>query len=174
MPEVQFLLVWRTRHLAKLQGVIAEFGVRNITVMNGVVPDMGAVYDRVHATVLPAMEHQSFIPCPRSGLDSLAHGKPLLVSNFVCLAAGLTQSGAGVAFNPEGEGLELAISRLRDDYARYQSRTHGHMERYFSPAKHLALHRQLYETIADGGVPAASPVATTSGRARAVALAHRD
>ena len=142
--------------------------------MDGVVSDMGAVYDRVHPTVLPAMEHQSFIPCPRSGLDSLAHGKPLLVSNFVCLAAGLTQSGAGVVFNPEGEGLELAIGRLRDDYARYQSRTHGYMERYFSPAKHLSLYRQLYETLADGVLPCASPVAAVSGRAMAVALAHRN
>ena len=167
MPEVQFLLVWRTRHLAKLQGIIAEVAFPNITVMDGVVSDMGAVYDRVHATVLPAMEHRSFIPCPRSGLDSLAHGKPLVVSNFVCLAAGLTQWGAGVAFNPECEGLELAIRRLRDDYPRYQSRTHGYMERYFSPAKHLALHRQLYETLAAGVVPSASPVAAASGRVMA-------
>jgi hypothetical protein len=79
-----------------------------------------------------------------------------------------------VTFNPEGEGLELAIRRLRQDYARYQSRTHGYMERYFSPAKHLALHRQLYETLANGVVPTASPVAATSGRAMAVAPGHRD
>lgn len=150
LPDVQFLLVWRTKYLAKLQGVIAEAGARNIAVLNGVVSDMGPVYDRVHATVLPAMEHQSFIPCPRSGLDSLAHGKPLLVSNFVCLAAGLTGSGAGVGFEPDSEGLALAIRRLRDDYARYQGRTRGYMERYFSPTKHLALYRALYQTIADG------------------------
>ena len=171
MPEVQFLLVWRTKHLAKLQGVIAELGVRNINVLDGVVSDMGAVYNRVHATVLPAMEHQSFIPCPRSGLDSLAHGKPLLVSSFVSLAAGLTESGAGVAFNPDGEGLELAITKLRDNYARYQSKTHAYMERYFSPAKHLALHRLLYQSLADGVVSAAAPVAATPSRATAGALA---
>jgi glycosyltransferase involved in cell wall biosynthesis len=162
MPEVEFLLVWRTRHLAKLQGIIAEHGIRNVTTMDGVVSDMGAVYDRVHATVLPAMEHQSFIPCPRSGLDSLAHGKPLLVSDFVGLAAGLTKWGAGVAFNPDGESLELAISRLRDGYAQYQGKAHGYMERYFSPAKHLALHRQLYHTLGADVIPAASPVAAMS------------
>ena len=91
-----------------------------------------------------------------------------------CLAAGLAQSGAGVMFTPEGEGLELTIRKLRDDYARYQSRTHGYMERYFSPAKHLALHRQLYETLADGVAPVPLPLSPRRALARAVAPHHRD
>ena len=172
MPEVQFLLVWRTKHLAKLQGLIAELGVRNINVLDGVVSDMGAVYDRVHATVLPAMEHQSFIPCPRSGLDSLAHGKPLLGFELR-LSRRRTDpiGGRGGVQSGRRRARARRSGGSGTDYARYQSRTHAYMERYFSPAKHLALHRQLYESLADSVLPAASPVAATPGRATAVALA---
>jgi glycosyltransferase involved in cell wall biosynthesis len=147
LPEVRFLLVWRTRHLPKLKRVIAAAGVRNIEIVDGVVPDMGVLFDRVHATILPALEHRSFIPCPRSGLESLAHGKPLLVSDFVSLARLVARSGAGVAFDPNGEGVEAAIRRLRANYEAYQARTQPYLAKHFCPKRHVELHRQLYGTI---------------------------
>jgi glycosyltransferase involved in cell wall biosynthesis len=148
LPGMRFLLAWRKRHLATLQRIIAEAGAGNIEVLNGVVPDMGALYDRVHATILPALEQRSFIPCPRSGLESLAHGKPLLVSSCVSLAGGIGAAGAGVVFEPTSDGLEAAIRRLRDRYAEYQSNTQCYLARHFSPQVHLDLHRHLYEAIA--------------------------
>jgi len=112
-----------------------------------VVSDMQAVYNRAHATVLPALEHRSFIPCPRSGLESLAQGKPLLVSQFVALAAGVASAGAGVAFDPTVDGLEAAIRRLRAAYASYQPNAQPYLARHFSPLKHLDLHRRLYARV---------------------------
>jgi glycosyltransferase involved in cell wall biosynthesis len=147
LPEVRFLLVWRRQHLLKLKGIIASAGVRNIEILDGVVPDMGILFDQVHATILPALEHRSFIPCPRSALESLAHGKPLLVSDFVSLARRVARSGAGVAFDPIGDGVEAAIRRLRTNYAAYQARTQPYLARHFCPKRHVELHRQLYQTI---------------------------
>jgi glycosyltransferase involved in cell wall biosynthesis len=80
LPDVRFVLAWRGRHLDKLRGLLHEAGTANVEVRDGVIADMGAVYDEVHAAALPALEHRSFIPAPRSGLEALAHGKPLLVS----------------------------------------------------------------------------------------------
>jgi glycosyltransferase involved in cell wall biosynthesis len=147
LPDVRFLLVWRRRHLGKLLRLITEAGVGNIEVQDGVVPDMGAVYDRVHATVLPAMEHRSFVPAPRSGLESLAHGKPLLVSPLVSFAGPLARAGAGVVFEPTVEGLESAVGRLRDEYDMLQRGTHAYLKEHFSPSTHLELHRRLYQSI---------------------------
>ncbi len=147
LPDVRFLLVWRRRHIEKLQGLIAEAGAANIEVQDGVIPDMGAVYDRVHATVLPALEHRSFVPAPRSGLESLAHGKPLLVSPCVSIAGSLARAGAGVVFEPTLEGLESAIAELRERYDTLQQHTHGYLRERFSPAVHLDLYRRLYQTI---------------------------
>jgi glycosyltransferase involved in cell wall biosynthesis len=147
LPDVQFLLVWRTRHLAKLEHIIAAAGVSNITITNGVIDDMPAVYDGVHASILPGLEHRSFIPSPRSGLESLAHGKPLLVSHLVSIAETVARSHCGVAFEPSTAGLKAAILQLRKDYSAYQANTQRYITENFSPSTHLELYRRLYQTI---------------------------
>ncbi len=145
LPDVRFLLVWRRRHLRKLEDLIADAGVGNIDVENGVIADMGAVYDRVHAALLPALEHRSFVPAPRSGLEALAHGKPLLVSSLVAIAGDLRAAGAGLVFEPTVDGLVEAVRQLQRDYDTLQSRTQRYLEENFSPTVHLELHRRLYQ-----------------------------
>lgn len=147
LPEVRFLLVWRRRHVDKLRRLIAEAGVSNIEVQDGVMRDMGALYDRAHATALPALEHRSFVPAPRSGLESLAHGKPLLVSSYVAIARSVGSAGAGVVFEPTIEGLVSAIRTLRQHYPALQQAAQRYIREHFSPSTHLTLHRRLYETL---------------------------
>lgn len=147
LPDVHFLLIWRRRQLAKLRGLIAEAGVSNIEVQNGVISDMEEVYDRVHATILPGLEHCSFIPCPRSGLESLAHGKPLLASRLVSIAELVAQAGAGVAFEPTLQAMEDAIRHLRNNYITLQQGTQACVRANFSSSTHLELYRRLYQGV---------------------------
>jgi glycosyltransferase involved in cell wall biosynthesis len=147
LPDVRFLLAWRGRHLAKLRGLIGEAGAANIEIRDGVIQDMGAVYDQVHAAALPALEHRSFIPAPRSGLEALAHGKPLLVSRYVSIAEPLVRAGAGVAFDPTVRGLETAVHALRERYRGCRAAAQPYIERHFSPSIHLELHRRLYRSL---------------------------
>jgi glycosyltransferase involved in cell wall biosynthesis len=148
LPEVRFLLVWRKRHVEKLKQIVVNAGVNNIEIASGVVEDMATVYDRVHATVLPGLEHRSFIPSPRSGLESLAHGKPLLVSNLVAIAQSVAEAGAGISFDPTILGLKAAITQLQQDYAAYQANTQPYIAANFSPATHHQRYQQLYCAIA--------------------------
>lgn len=148
LPEVRFLLIWRTRHLAKLEGIVASAALGNVTIISGIVDDMAGVYQGVHATVLPGLEHRSFIPCPRSGLESLAHGKPLLLSNLVSIAPDVASARAGLAFEPTITGLKAAILKLEKEYSAYQPNTQRYIADKFSPRIHIELYRQLYRTIA--------------------------
>ncbi len=147
LPEVRFLLVWRKHHLAKLERIVGSAGVSNITIRNGVIGDMAEVYHNVHAAVLPGLEHRSFIPCPRSGLEALAHGKPVLLSKLISLAPSVAAAGAGVVFEPTVAGLRSAILELQQDYSSYQRNTQRYVAEYFSPATHLDLYRRLYNSI---------------------------
>jgi glycosyltransferase involved in cell wall biosynthesis len=148
LPEVRFLLIWRKRHLTKLKHIVAAAGIHNVVINSGLIRNMGEMYDTVHASVLPGLEHRSFIPCPRSGLESLAHGKPLLVSNLVSLATAVAHSRAGVAFDPSAAGLKAAILRLQKDYSTYQANTQQYVRDKFSPSTHLELYRRLYQRVA--------------------------
>ncbi len=147
LPEVRFLLIWRSHHLAKLERILASLRLPNVVIRSGVVDDMGAVFDGVHAAVLPGLEHRSFIPCPRSGLEALAHGKPLLLSHLVSLAPSITAAGAGVAFEPTIDGLKTAILQLQADYPTYQASTQRYVAENFAPATHLELYRRLYRSL---------------------------
>lgn len=147
LTDIRFLLAWRGRHLDKLRRLIQEAGAPNVEVRDGVIADMGAVYDDVHAGALPALEHRSFVPAPRSGLEALARGKPLLVSRYVSIADSLERSGAGVVFDPTVEGLEAAVRRLRDRYEPCRRAAQPYIEAHFSPARHLELHRALYRSL---------------------------
>ena len=57
------------RHHEALCELIAAAGVQNVSVINGYVEDMGALYDSVHATVLPGLDYTSFKPAPHSALE---------------------------------------------------------------------------------------------------------
>jgi glycosyltransferase involved in cell wall biosynthesis len=147
LPDVRFLLVWRRHHLGKLRRLLLDAGATNVDIHDGVVTDMGEMYDRVHATILPGTEPHSFIPAPRSGLESLAHGKPLLASHHVALADSLAPAGAGVVFDPTVAGLEAAVRRLRREYAAIQPRAQPYIRERYCPARHLALYRLLYQAV---------------------------
>jgi glycosyltransferase involved in cell wall biosynthesis len=147
VPEVRFLLIWRKRHLAKLERILASAGVSNVTVRSGLIENMAEVYQGVHAAVLPGLEHRSFIPCPRSGLEALAHGKPLLVSNLVSIAPSVSRAGAGLAFDPTVAGLKAAILQLQAEYPAYQANTQRYIAEHFSPSVHIERYRRLYQAI---------------------------
>jgi glycosyltransferase involved in cell wall biosynthesis len=147
LPEVRFLLVWRKHHQAKIERIVASAGVRNVTIKSGVIGNMSEVYQGVHAAVLPGLEHRSFIPCPRSGLEALAQGKPLLLSNLISLAPSVSQAGAGLAFEPTIAGLKAAILQLQAKYPAYQANTQRYIAEHFSPSVHLERYRRLYQTI---------------------------
>ena len=147
LPEVGFLLVWRRRHVEKLRQLIAEAGVANVEVHDGVIRDMGALFDRAHATALPALEHRSFVPAPRSGLDSLAHGKPLLLSSYVGMAGSVVRAGAGLVFEPTVDGLVAAIEDMRNRYAALRQAAQPYLREHFSPTTHLELYRRLYRSL---------------------------
>jgi glycosyltransferase involved in cell wall biosynthesis len=148
VPHVRFLFAWRKYHLDRVQSLISEAGAKNIEVRSGLIPDMGAVYDSVHATILPGLEYGSLKPSPQSALDSLAHGKPLLASRPSSLAAIVLRDRCGVVFEPVVEGLRKAILELDQNYVAYQPNCHATVCRHFSPKVFLERYHRLYQSFA--------------------------
>lgn len=147
LPDVRFVLVWRQSQIGRLRRLLGQAGVPNVEVRNGYIDDMGAVYRSVDATILPGIEPGSLKPCPHSALESLAHGKPVLVSEPTSLAPLVARNGCGVVFAPTVDALEEAVRRLHGDYAQLQARCHSTIERHFARSEFLARYRRLYEAM---------------------------
>ncbi len=95
----------------------------------------------------PAPRRTASKPCPHSGLESLAHGRPVLVSRPTSIAHIVKQTDCGVLFEPTEESLESAILELRRRYDDYQRNCHSTVERRFSPDVFLMRYQRLYESM---------------------------
>jgi glycosyltransferase involved in cell wall biosynthesis len=143
LPDVRFIFAWRDADYRAVRRLVADAGVTNIDVRNGQL-DMAAIYDSAHAVILPGLAHDSLKPCPQSLVESLAHGKPVLVSTPTHVSDVIAESGAGIVFEPRVSELCSAIIDLRDRYAGFQARCHATAAATFSPDVFLAKHRRLY------------------------------
>lgn len=158
LPDVRFRLVWRWNP-QRIHTLIRKRRLRNVEVFAGYVRDMKAMYDSAHAVILPALEPDSFKPCPHSGLHSLAHGKPLLVSQAVSIAGIVDRHRCGVVFEPTVESLRAAIERLAAHYDEYQANALPTLAREFSRRRFIERYSRLYTTMLGGG--AQEPVHAT-------------
>ena len=147
LPEVRFLLIWRNSDYSVLRGLITESGARNVEVRNGYIADMGALYQASHATMLPGLERRSLKPVPRSALESLAHGKPVLVSEALPLSRLIRQHGCGVVFEPTVDSLVDAVRHLAAEFDRYQANCHSTISATFSRDVYVERYRRLYESM---------------------------
>jgi glycosyltransferase involved in cell wall biosynthesis len=150
LPEVQFILVWRNRHHEALRALIDAADVANVSVINGYVEDMGALYDSAHATVLAGHDYTSFKPAPHSALESLGRGKPLLVTPTSSIADLVAQWRCGIVFEPTVAGFEEAIRNLMGRYQELQENCHRTVETCFSKEVFIKEYRLLYEDLLQG------------------------
>lgn len=146
LPSVRFRLIWRWNPEQVLD-LLRQKRIANVDVVTGYVDDMNAMYDSAHAVILPALEGDSFKPCPHSGLHSLAHGKPLLVSRAASIAGIVERHRCGVVFDPTIRSLCGAIQQLSSNYDDFQANTLATLNRKFTPDGFIERYGKLYESL---------------------------
>lgn len=146
LPSVRFRLIWRWNP-QPIHDLLRKRNVSNVNVVTGYVENMKAMYDSVHAVILPGLEGDSFKPCPHSGLHSLAHGKPLLVSRATSIAGIVQRQNCGVVFDPTVQSLCEGVRRLSENYDAYQPNAERTLKRKFSKDGFLDRYGKLYASL---------------------------
>jgi glycosyltransferase involved in cell wall biosynthesis len=149
LPDVRFRLLWRRPEPAVLTRLIRDAGVDNVEVISGYIEDMNSMYESAHAVILPGLTDTALKPCPHSALESLAHGKPVLVSRPASLSDIVAREGCGVVFEPSVASLCESVRELQQNYADYQERAHQAVERSFSREVFVNRYRTLYASLLD-------------------------
>jgi glycosyltransferase involved in cell wall biosynthesis len=147
LPDVQFKLIWRDVDYDRLLQLIHQEGLENVEVKNGYIPDMDKMYQSAHSVVLPGLTSGSLKPAPHSALDSLAHGKPVLISRPSSIAGLIERSQCGVVFDATSDSLIAAIRQLMTHYDQYQGNCHVTIKDCFSKTFFLESYREMYETM---------------------------
>ena len=146
LRDVEFVLLWRpwpeTSRL--IQEYVARRGLSNVFVSTNVVRDMTAVFHSVDATTAPFTESAGMKVCPTSLVESLACGKPLLISKHVGLADLVEEHTCGEVFEPTVDAFCVAVARLREHHAAYALNARRCAERHFDQHECFRRYARLY------------------------------
>lgn len=148
LPDVDFYLLWRPWAGAEqLVEHVRAAAPHNVRISLGLVRDMAAVYQAADATIAPFLSESGTKICPTSLLESLACGRPLLVSSHVGISDLVRDERCGVVFEPTVDGLCEGVRELQRHHAVYSSHARPCAERHFDPETCREQHARLYAEI---------------------------
>jgi glycosyltransferase involved in cell wall biosynthesis len=165
-PEMRFRLLWRPwgNSEGRVRRWIAEKGLRNVELLVGCWKDMARQYHTAHVCAAPFTDPERSKSAPNSVVESLACGRPVLVTEHVGLAGLIREGGAGLSCAATGEALAEHLDRLQAGWAQYSQAARRLAERWFGAERFLAAYQRLYDeliaarsTAAGGGHGGFSP-----------------
>ncbi len=139
---------WRIGEFQKFQQLAAGKKFNCLNVREYVSGNMDEIYAAHHCTIIPYTRFDELLKLiPNSAMESLAAGKPLLVSSQTGIAEIVKKEHCGVVFEPTAEKLLEAIAILKENYAEYQQNCRKTAEKYFSQERFLKEYGQIYARI---------------------------
>ena len=148
LPDVDFYLLWRP--WAGAEQLIADIRATapsNVRISLGLVPDMAAVYQAADATIAPFVSQEGTKICPTSLIESLACGRPLLVSSEVGISDLIRSEECGVVFAPTVGGLCDGVRELQRRHTLYAANARPCAERHFDLTMCCQQHEDLYAEV---------------------------
>jgi glycosyltransferase involved in cell wall biosynthesis len=150
LPAVDFYLLWRP--WADADRLVSRLVVGkpdNVHVSVHLVANMTEMFQSADATIAPFLKRAGTKICPTSLIESLACGKPLLVSTEVGIYDVVRDEQCGVVFEPTVDALCDAVEHLRTNHARFAAQARPCAERLFDQTACLLAHERLYEEVRD-------------------------
>lgn len=151
-PDIEVIALWRqwgavgrSRKLLLKLAPPSNFHVEELGSRR-----MSQVYASVHATACLFAEGVGK-SCPNSVVESLACGRPALVSRTCGIAGVLEASGAGVSSELNPDALDAALDRLRGNLVGLSARARRLAEDQFGMERFCRTYLELYERLSESG-----------------------
>ena len=116
--------------------------------MTGIHANMSSFYQNTHVTVAPFRDGTRSKPTPNSILESLASGRPVVVSDVVGISDMIAGEGAGLVSNPRQRPLAECLNRIRADWIKMSEHARRLAETAFDMRCFVNAYKSLYEEIA--------------------------
>ncbi len=148
LPEVDFILAWRKQAYPEIKRLLKKMKVNNIILQNNIISDFNREYALVHSTIIPYTKRDNYLKLiPNSALESLAAGKPVLISSKVELANIIQREKCGIIFEPSPDCLVKAIRELKKNYSFQQKKCRKVAQKYFSQEIFLKKYEKIYSEL---------------------------
>lgn len=147
-PDLRPVFLWRGLLAEEMQRRIGKSGLANrVEFLNRRV-DVNQVLAQAHAAVVLSDTPEIIKAYPHSLLESLAAGKPVLLSRCIPMADYVEGAGCGVVVEQMTvDGLLRALERLIEGYDEFQANALRVGGKDFSPQTLAASFGQLYDEL---------------------------
>ena len=147
-PQLRLTFLWRGVLAKEMARRIHRRGLeKQVDVLDRKV-DVNAVLAGVHASISLATDARVIRPYPHSLIESLAAGKPVIVSKSIAMADYVTQVGCGkIVERVDPASILHAIAALTQDYEALQLAARRVGQRDFSKAEMIASFERIYEHV---------------------------
>lgn len=148
LPQLHLIFLWRDVLVEEMDRRVRRMHLeKQITVLNRRV-DVNKVLARVHASVTLAAAPDIVKAYPHSLMESLASGKPVLVSQAIPMADYVRQTGCGqVVEQVTPAAILTAIESLSDEYESLQQSAQQVGRRAFSLEQMITSYGGIYERV---------------------------
>jgi glycosyltransferase involved in cell wall biosynthesis len=145
-PQMRFRLLWRPwgDSLAAVRRMIEERGLGNVELIVGRQTDMAAQYNGAHVTLAPFTQKDRSKPAPNSLIESLACGRPVVLTEAVGLKDIVAGTKAGAVSAPSGAALAERLDYLESNWAGCAEAARRLAEQRFSVHGFLDAYDKLY------------------------------
>lgn len=148
LKDAKIKLLWRNGEFNIFQKNMGSRIFENIIFENKLSNNMNEEYGKASVTIIPYLRFDEFLKTvPNSVIESLAAGKPVLVSSQTGVADIIKKEKCGVVFEPAKEGLLAAIAELKKNYPLYQKNCRRTAKKYFSQEIFLQKHKEIYRSL---------------------------
>jgi glycosyltransferase involved in cell wall biosynthesis len=148
MPQLHLVFLWRGVLADEMDHRVRRAGlIDRVEVLNREV-NVNEVLATVHATVALATRPAIVRAYPHSLMESLAAGKPVIVSQAIPMAAYVRGAGCGTTVaEVTPESLVQAIQTLTSDYRHFQQAALEVGSTDFTIEAMLSSYREVYEHV---------------------------
>ena len=144
--KIQFILFWRGKTTNKIKRIIRKMKLKNIILIDKTLTET-EITSKIDVMIAPYTTFEENKSCPNSIIESLANGKPVLVSEKIGISELIKKENAGVIFNTNTESLSESIDEIKNNYYKYQKNAISTAKKYFSKEKFILEYKQIYEEL---------------------------
>lgn len=147
--DVEFILLWRQRGntFETLEQWVNDLSLENVSVVHEDIKNIGDIFLNIHATILPFTTERYTKSCPNSAVESIAMGRPVLVSDKVGIADIIKAEKCGLVFKPNTDNIVDAINNIQKQYYIYQNNALKCAKKYFDQKVFIKLYDNIYNDI---------------------------
>jgi glycosyltransferase involved in cell wall biosynthesis len=148
LPQLRLILLWRGVLSGRVEERVRRLGLQGRVEVVDRRADVNRELGRAHAAVVLAAEAGLVKAWPHSLIESLAAGRPVVVSRCIPMADFVARRDCGVvAETLDADAVTAAVRRLMAAYADKRRNALGVDRSYFRPERMLGDYGAIYESL---------------------------